>query len=110
MGLSSSTQDQASFDRLEETQVKRLNSVPAYVKKEALKIAILGDKQAGKSTLTQLLACPNYSGTDQSTRAVREQLISTVTSNLKKRNNVAHELLGFDLKGNQYLDFDREEK
>ena len=70
-----------------------------FIEKEAIKVAIIGDKKSGKSTLTQLLASKNYCFTDQSQEAERKSLLSKVEENLKKREAIVHELIGFNRDG-----------
>jgi GTPase SAR1 family protein len=68
--------------------------------KKCMKIAIIGDKQSGKSTLTQLLAYPDFDMTNASLRPEADQVLMKVSQNLAGRPSVAHELLGFDSQGN----------
>jgi len=75
-----------------------------------MKIAIIGDKQSGKSTLTQLLAYPDFDMTNPSLRPEADEVLNKVYQNLASRPSVAHELLGFDSQGRQFLSYDRQLK
>ena len=71
--------------------------------RETLKIAVVGNVDSGKSTLTVVLSCPTGT-TDDGRGALREKVFNFGHEKENGRtSSIAHEIVGFDAKGVQVL-------
>jgi GTPase len=68
--------------------------------KDNVKIAVIGNVDSGKSTLTAVLACAS-GVTDDGRGALREKVFNfTHEKNNGRTSSIAHEIIGFDSNGN----------
>lgn len=79
------------------------SKTPSTEKQENVRVAVIGNVDSGKSTLTAVLACPD--GTfDDGRGALREKVFNFSHEKGNGRtSSVGHEILGFDAHGNQVI-------
>lgn len=71
--------------------------------KENIRVAVIGNVDSGKSTLTAILSSAN-GVTDDGRGAMREKVFNfTHEKENGRTSSIAHEIMGFDMDGNQIL-------
>lgn len=91
----------------ETENIQRLNSIEDLKvenkQKENIRVAVIGNVDSGKSTLTAVLACGNGT-TDDGRGALREKVFNfTHEKENGRTSSIGHEIIGFDANGNQVI-------
>ena len=76
------------------------SDIDAIKPKENIRVAVIGNVDSGKSTLTAVLACPP-GVTDDGRGTLREKVFNfTHEKSNGRTSSIAHEIVGFDHNGN----------
>ena len=94
--------DTAHSDSNESTSITdQLNTLKMdNLCKETIRVAVIGNVDSGKSTLTAVLSCPEGMN-DDGRGTLREKIFNfTHEKSNGRTSSISQEIIGFDIKGN----------